>query len=58
MAIIQALEFPGPGFTSSPYNLLALCPVIHSPLSPGVSFFICKNHRSVVRIMDYVVHCA
>ena len=29
--------------------------MIHSPLSPGVSFFICKNHKIVVMIMNYVL---
>lgn len=52
MVITQALEFPGPGFRSLPCYLLALCPVIRDPLSPGLSVFICKNHEIVGRIVD------
>ena len=39
------------------YHLLALCPVINDSVSTALSFLICKNHKVVVKIMDYAQHC-
>lgn len=57
MVMIQVPELPGHGLKSQLYHFLALCPVINDSLSPALSSLICKNHRVVVRIMDYAPHC-
>lgn len=52
MAIIWAPEFSG---VQIPDLFASFVPVINNTLSPGLNFFIRKNHKILVRIMEYAL---